>query len=149
MARGKKGRASNKKKKGKSGSTGGNAAAASAGRPRGRQPLGPAIPSGVLQGRTPDNWRDYEKAKALCADYPTVYSRYEQATNRFIDYMMDACPEDVRGGARSVDALTIAADWMDSQQHALPRSILRDLQLAIRLRSRVAKSVFWWWRWRS
>lgn len=142
MARGKKGRASNKKKKGKSGSTGGNAAAASTGRPRGRQPLGPAIPAGVLQGRTPDNWRDYEKAKALCADYPTVYSRYKQATNRFIDYMMDTCPEDVRGGARTVDALSICADWMDSQQHALPRSILRDLQLAIRLRSRVAKSVF-------
>jgi len=56
--------------------------------------------------------------------------------------MMNMCPEDVRGGARTVDALSIAADWLDSQQHAIPRSILRDLKVAIRLRSRVAKSVF-------
>lgn len=98
---------------------------------------------------TPDNWRDYEKAKALCADYPTVYSRYKQATNRFIDYMMDTCPEDVRGGARSVDALTIAADWMDSQQHAPSTFDLARFTARYPTEVSCGQVGIWWWRWRS
>jgi len=150
MARGKKGRSSNKTKKKKgssngngrrSGNTtnGGGSASASAQGGRGGG-VGPRIPSNVLQGKSP-NFKEFDKAKALQENYPTVYSRYKKATNRFIQYMMGKCPEEIRG-ARTVDALCTAADWMEGQKHILPRSVLQDLKLAIRIRSRVAKSMY-------
>mmetsp|Transcript_54298 Transcript_54298/g.162487 ORF Transcript_54298/g.162487 Transcript_54298/m.162487 type:complete len:927 (-) Transcript_54298:214-2994(-) len=143
MPHGKKGRSSNKKKhKGntnarRSGNVNrsGNVDTSAQG-----GGVGSRIPSNVLQGKSP-NFNEFEKTNALQENYPTVYSRYKKATESFIRYMMDQCPEEIRG-ARTVDALCTVADWMEGQRHILPRSILQDLKLAIRIRSRVAKSVY-------
>jgi hypothetical protein len=75
--------------------------------------------------------------------YPTVYSRYKNATNRFFDYMTEICPSEM-GEARkfNMNKLSAAAESMTSSGHVMERSVLRDLKLAIRIRTRVSKSVY-------
>jgi len=106
-----------------------------------QQGSGPKIPSNLIKGKHP-NFKEFERVQALQDNYPTLYTRYKTATKRFFTYMMENTPVHVRGEKETVDSLCIAAAWMDDQNHCLKPSIMKDLRLAIRLRSRVAKSLY-------
>jgi hypothetical protein len=94
-----------------------------------------------LEGKVPTQWEELKHV--LNPEFPTVYSRYKKATNRFIEYMTKICPSEMgEGGSRSTSSLLAAADWMAGTGHGMERSVLRDLKLAIRIRTRVAKSVY-------
>ncbi len=80
-------------------------------------------------------------------DYPTVYQRYKNATKRFVTYMekqarafgASILPEKTK---MSVSMLLTVADRMNGDGSAVDPLALKDLKLTIRIRSRVAKSVF-------
>ena len=96
----------------------------------------------TLEGKAPTQWEEL-KHVVLNPEFPTVYSRYKKATNRFIEYMAKSCPSEMgQGGSRSTSSLLAAVDWMAGTGHIMERSVLRDLKLAIRIRTRVAKSVY-------
>lgn len=95
----------------------------------------------AVEGDVPKEWLDWDR-KASNSNLQTIYYRYKQATNRFMRYMMEACPDDVLGGRFDINSLPIAADHMEETQHALDPSVIRDLKLAIRMRTRVAKSFY-------
>ena len=136
MARGKKGRSSNKKKqKGRGGGKAGGPAVAFGG-------FGAKIPSNVLQGETPDFEELNRPIRVHDGNYSSFYARYKQATKRFVDYMKGMCPEEVRGEIWTSDSIAKVAKWMKREQKAVPFKVLRDLQLAIRIRTRVAKQVY-------
>ena len=142
----KKGRANNKKKKGNDGSRaprgpniGFNSSPATGSGPS-PSSTNVNIEGNLLRGKAP-NFDKFERRQALQENYKSVYSRYKDATNRFFQYMIQQTPEDVRGKP-SVNALVVAADWMVEQGHPMDAMILKDLKLAIRIRSRVAKSVY-------
>ncbi|KAL7543356.1 hypothetical protein ACHAXR_013109 [Thalassiosira sp. AJA248-18] len=97
----------------------------------------------LLKGEIPNFG---ERSKAIRANYQTLYSRYKSATRRFLDYMRKNVPQDIIGGddaaASSVNFLLAAADWMAESSHVVDPIILKDLKLCIRMRTRVAQSMF-------
>jgi len=97
--------------------------------------------SKVLEGELP-NFQEFESRSILSERKATIYTRYKQATKRFVTYMMENTPVEVRGERVTADSIAIAADWMYEQKHALPPSILKDLKLAIRLRAKVSKTFY-------
>ena len=137
MAQGKgKGR-NNKKKKG------GPRAAGGAGRGGGGNSstnnASSSSPSTILKGDIPEFG---ERSKSIRGNYQSLYSRYKSATRRFLDYMRTNVPQDIIGGDASVNFLLTAADWMAETSHAIEPIILKDLKLCIRMRTRVAQSMF-------
>jgi hypothetical protein len=80
-------------------------------------------------------------------DYPTVYQRYKNATKRFVAYMekqahafgASLLPDKTK---MSVSTLLTIADRMHCDGHTMDPLALKDLKLMIRIRSRVANSVF-------
>lgn len=70
-----------------------------------------------------------------------MYSKYKEATNRFVEYMKSACPLEF-GAIDTANALMTASDVLSDTGHAMDRSILNDLKLGIRIRNRVAKSIY-------
>lgn len=93
----------------------------------------------VLEGTAP-SLIGFERRSPLHEDYPTVYRRYKDATRRFFQYMeKQGVPE---GCTMSVNTLMIIADRMHEENCTIDPLALRDLKLSIRIRSRVAKSVF-------
>ena len=137
MAQGKgKGR-NNKKKKG------GPRAAGGAGRGGGGNSstnnASSSSPSTILKGDIPEFG---ERSKSIRGNYQTLYSRYKSATRRFLDYMRTNVPQDIIGGDASVNFLLTAADWMAETSHTVEPIILKDLKLCIRMRTRVARSMF-------
>ena len=97
-----------------------------------------------LKGKRPTLWENKkEREKALHEEYPTIYSRYKNATKRFIGYMETACPSEMGNDHQhSTNSLLAATDYLVATNHVIDNSILKDLKLAIRIRSRVAKSVY-------
>lgn len=100
-----------------------------------------------FEGILPD-LRGFERRNPIHPDdYPTVYQRYKNATKRFLAYMekqaraFGACmlPDKTK---MSVNTLLTVADRMNCEGRATDPLALRDLKLTIRIRSRVAKSVF-------
>ena len=73
---------------------------------------------------------------------PSVYSRYKDATNRFVKFLLGNTPESVPGNRNSVDFLITAAEWMEENRFLIEKAVLVHLKLAIRMRARVAKSVY-------
>ena len=71
-----------------------------------------------------------------------MYARYKEATKQFVDYMINETPDSVEGNRKSVNFIVTAADWMAESNFVLNPSILKDLIISIRMRSRAAKSVF-------
>ena len=93
-------------------------------------------------GRSP-HLEDFQTIQQkLKNDYSDIYSRYKAATKRFTDYMKEKTPSSLVTDGSSVNFLIQAADWMYKTNHTMDVSILRDLKLAIRVRTRVAKSIF-------
>ncbi|KAL3936279.1 MAG: hypothetical protein SGBAC_008374 [Bacillariaceae sp.] len=118
-------------------------------RPAGTKPTKnlPLRPEHALEGSAP-SYQGFS-TEALHENYPSIYARYKAATNRVFQYMQDHAPsknsEESKNHDRilmNVNSLVTAADWMEENHHAMDPSILKDLKLAIRVRSRVAKSVF-------
>lgn len=97
--------------------------------------------SSVLKGNIP-NFDGYKRREAIAADYPTVYSRYKNATNRFFQYMREKTPASVVGGNKSINFLVTAADWMVESNHVMDPMALQDLKSSIRVRSRIARHIF-------
>ena len=96
-------------------------------------------PSTLLKGEIPDFG---ERSKAIRGNYQTLYSRYKSATRRFLGYMRKNVPQEIIGGDASVNFLLSAAEWMAESSHAVDPIILKDLKLCIRMRTRVAQSMF-------
>ena len=129
MAKKKQGRKTNKKKGGGGGGNRSNGNGASA-----------TDPSALLKGEIPDFGSINPITKK---DYSSIYSSYKSATRRFLQYMRDNVPENlVEDDDTSVNFLLTAADWMSSHSHVLDPYVMKDLKLCIRMRNRVAKSVF-------
>jgi hypothetical protein len=82
------------------------------------------------------------RRKSLQKDFPSLYSRYKDATKRFVHYMINAVPNSIEGNRNSVHFLVTAAEWMEGAGFQIETSILRSLKLAIRMRSKVAKSIY-------
>ena len=131
MAKKKQARKSNKKKGG-----GGNGA-----KSRGTVASSSTAtdPSALLKGGIPDFGSIHPITKR---NYSSIYSCYKSATHRFLQYMRDNVPKNLIDGDTSVNFLLTAADWMSSQSHVLDPYVIRDLKLCIRMRNRVAKSMF-------
>ena len=99
----------------------------------------------TLKGTRPSGWKEVLAASSNKSSnsYPSLYVKYKQATSKFFNYMMDQCPASVRGETKSVNSLIKAAEWMQETEHVLTgRSIMRNLEVAIRNRHRVSQSVF-------
>lgn len=131
MAKKKQARKSNKKKSG-GGNNGAKSRVASS---------SPTVtdPSALLKGEIPDFGSIEPITKR---NYSSIYSCYKSATHRFLQYMRDNVPKNLIDGDTSVNFLLTAADWMSSQSHVLDPYVMRDLKLCIRMRNRVAKSMF-------
>ena len=71
----------------------------------------------------------------------TVYSKYKVATKRFLDYMLNYCPQEDKTD-KGVNFLFSAVNLMVETKHSMEPAVLSDLKLSILLRSRVASSVF-------
>ena len=137
----KKGRQNNKKnKKNKSGHNG-NATKKTASE---AQSAASSSAGPCLQGQRPSNLKEYidRHHQGIQDNFPTFYVRYKEATKRFMDYMIHETPDYVEGSRKSVNFIVVAADWMAESNFVLNPSILKDLKISIRMRSRAAKSVF-------
>jgi len=130
MAKGKGKGCNNKKKKGGGAGRGGGNSSNNA---------SSSSSSTILKGDIPEFG---ERSKSIRKNYQTLYSRYKSATRRFLDYMRTHVPQDIIGGDASVNFLLTAADWMAETSHAVDPIILKDLKLCIRMRTRVAQSMF-------
>lgn len=95
-----------------------------------------------LKGERPADLREYMNRRRQGDHYPTFYLRYKEATKRFMDYMISETPDHVEGYRKSVNFIVVAADWMAETNFVLNPSILRDLKISIRMRSKAAKSLF-------
>ena len=93
-----------------------------------------------LKGKVPEFWENLKRGK-LHQAFPTVYSRYKKATTRFFEYMEKVCPSEM-GKGKSTNSLMAASDVLANTGHIMDRSILKDLKLAICMRTKVAKSVY-------
>ncbi|VEU38599.1 unnamed protein product [Pseudo-nitzschia multistriata] len=120
---------------------------------RERRPLNAATPSQSnpqdpkQNEATPLPWENLKKAD-LGKGFPTVYCRYKAATNRFVAYLIEQCPSVMgqREGSSNdnyaIDSLMEASDMLANTVHTIDRYVLSDLKLAIRIRSKVARSVY-------
>ena len=135
MGKKSKGKKTNKGKRG-----GGGCGGAKKGKPS-HASLVSCDPSTLIKGEVPD-FRQDSASRANVGNYATVYARYKTATRRFLDYMRTHVPEDVVDDAGAVNFLLPAVDWMRARDHAIDPAVLRDLKLCIRMRRRVADSVF-------
>jgi hypothetical protein len=90
--------------------------------------------------------KGFERRNPINPDeYPTVYQRYKDATKRFIAYMENQARAFgiLSGNSKIfVQHLMIVADHMDNEGCTVDPLALTDLKLTIRIRTRVAKSVF-------
>lgn len=132
----KNGRQTNNKKKQNRGAGHGKTSRPTANPPNrgGETTDGPA-----LEGTLP-SMSEFQRRSPIHQDYPTVYQRYKDATRRFIAYMeKQGIPE---GCTMSVNTLMIIADQMQEERRTVDPLALKDLKLSIRIRSRVAKSLF-------
>ncbi len=93
-----------------------------------------------LKGEAPKFWENLKQGNLQQA-FPTVYARYKNATKRFQNYMKNACPSEMEDGV-TANSLMAASDVLVNTGHVMDRSILKDLKLSIRIRSRVATSVY-------
>jgi hypothetical protein len=146
-----KGRQTNKSKKGHARHTNNpgnrNGSHASA---EGSKNMGPAPTFGetLHGGMYGFNGVDEQGKQALRKNYKSIYTRYKEATGRFFQYMIDETPESIYGGVNcnrikpSVNTLILAAEWMADQNYTIDPDILKCLKISIRMRSRVADSVF-------
>ena len=143
MPQRKKGRQTNKKKnkKNKSGCNG-NSTKNSVNEVRAA--ASSSATASCLQGQRPTNMEEYvdRRRQDIQNNFPSFYLRYKEATRRFMDYMIHGTPDYVEGNRKSVNFLVTAADWMAETNFVLNPSILKDLKISIRMRSRAAKSVF-------
>jgi len=97
-------------------------------------------PSALLKGDIPD-FGDMNHPVTK-RNYSTIYARYKSATRRFLQYMRGNVPQDEIGDDSTCNFLLTAADWMIANSHSLDANIMRDLKLCIRMRNRVARSMF-------
>jgi len=101
-----------------------------------------------LEGQRPSNFNMYidRRRQDIQDKCPSFYLRYKEATKRFMDYMIQKTPKYVEGNRKSVNFIVVAADWMadsaTSGSFVLNPSILKDLKISIRMRSKAAKSSF-------
>ncbi len=145
MPQRKKGRQNNKKnnKKNKPGYYGNEPKRRAAKKDEAQQSTSSSSGS-CLEGERPSNFKEYidRRRQDIQDNFKTFYVRYKEATKRFIDYMINETPDYVGGNRKSVNFVVVAADWMAESDFVLDPSILKDLKLSIRMRSRAAKSVF-------
>ncbi|CAJ1934011.1 unnamed protein product [Cylindrotheca closterium] len=92
-----------------------------------------------LERDAPDYQSFQLKQGALHETFPTVYTRYKAATDRFLKYMQDNSPESIHGNRMNVNSLITATDWMEETNRPVEPSIVKDLELVIRVRSRVTE----------
>lgn len=135
------------KGKGKGNKRGGAKKAGNKPSSRGGAPSSPSDPAALIKGKVPDvTTRARTSGGTGGGDRrPTLYARYKAATRRFLDYMRARAPADVVGtddGRGDIKFLLSAADWMSDADCAVDAAVLRDLKLCIRMRKRVADSVF-------
>jgi len=97
-------------------------------------------PSALLKGEIPDFGNMNHPVTKH--NYSTIYARYKSATRRFLQYMRGNVPKEEIGDDTTCNFLLTAADWMIANSHILDINIMRDLKLCIRMRNRVAKSMF-------
>ena len=95
----------------------------------------------ALKGEMPD-FLAHSCRRPVQPKLRTLYSRYKKATSRFVSYMLDNTPAGAGVNTASVNCLPVSADWMVDTKHILDPHVLKDLKLAIRVRSRVATSYF-------
>ena len=99
-------------------------------------------PENALKGVAP-SYQDFLKdEQPLHESYPTMYSRYKAATNRVFQYMKENSPESIHNNKITMNTLVTIADWMEENDRPIDPAFLKDLKLAIRMRSRAAKSIF-------
>jgi hypothetical protein len=98
-------------------------------------------PSSLLKGEVPE-FGNNDSSSVNESNYSTIYSRYKLATRRFLQYMRNSVPKEEIEGDTSCNFLLTAAEWMTANSHAMDPSIMNDLKLCIRMRSRVANSIF-------
>jgi hypothetical protein len=99
-------------------------------------------PSSLLQGEIPDFGDNTDVNPIAKGNFSTIYTRYKAATRRFLEYMRDSVPKEEIKDDKSCNFLLTAADWMSANSHVMDPNIMKDLKLCIRIRNRVAKSVF-------
>ena len=125
-----KGRKATNKNKGKRGGGGG---------PRGVQSPS-SDPSTLIKGTVPDF---DDVAPSTVRNYTTIYARYKAATRRFLNYMKANVPDDIVGdGSSGINFLLPAAEYLRDRRKSIDPRVLRDLRLCIRMRRKVADSVF-------
>ena len=100
----------------------------------------------ALDAATPPDMSGFERHNPIHPDdFPTIYQRYKDATKHFFAYMekqaraMCVHPETTE---MSGNALMIIADHMDDEGCTIDPLILKDLKLAILIRSRVVKYMY-------
>jgi hypothetical protein len=136
----KKGHATNKKKKKRNHATCGPMPSNNNNNMAGRVQQ---IDGSALRGKAPDMQRFCKDP--LHQELPTVYRRYKDATRDFVHYMKMRGIENgsfSEDESMSVNNLLTIADQMEADRYDVDSKALKDLKLAIRLRSRVARSVF-------
>jgi len=148
MPQRKKGRQNNKKKNNKKNNKAGNNGNGNGNGYGGAPNTARQAPVGqCLEGQRPSHFSENINGHDSRQDnVPSFYVRYKEATKRLIDYMIQKTPEYVEGNRKSVNFIVVAADWMaesaTSGSFVLDSSILKDLKISIRMRSRAAKSIF-------
>jgi len=95
-------------------------------------------PLSLIKGKVP---QIATKNNTNKQNYHTLYTKYKLSTQRFVTYMRENVPEDI-GSMKSVNFLLPAVDWMANNNHVIDPKILIDLKRCVRMRHRVAESVF-------
>jgi len=96
----------------------------------------------------PPNFQPFpQRGKVLPDNYRTEYSLYKEATKRVFEYLKEYTQEKQTGQddesmIMNVKSLVMAADRMAEGSIPVGPDILKDLKFAIRIRSRVARSVY-------
>ncbi|KAK1738247.1 Kazal-like domain-containing protein [Skeletonema marinoi] len=96
-------------------------------------------PSSLIKGEIPDFGNIHPVTKS---NYSSIYSCYKSATRRFLKFMRDNVPTSLIEDDTSCNFLLTAADWMSANSQILDPNVMKDLKLCIRMRNRVAKSMF-------
>mmetsp|Transcript_1993 Transcript_1993/g.4320 ORF Transcript_1993/g.4320 Transcript_1993/m.4320 type:complete len:940 (+) Transcript_1993:98-2917(+) len=138
---GKKSKGRKASNKGKRGGVGGGGSAKNA------SSSSSSDPSTCIKGKVPDFGSSSSSTSRIPnrGNYPTLYARYKSATRQFLDYMRTNVPNEIVGADGEnvpVNFLLAAADWMHVHNHAVDPAVLRSLKLCIRMRRRVADSIF-------
>ena len=95
--------------------------------------------SSLIKGEIPDFGNIVSVTKS---NYSSIYLCYKSATRRFLKYMRDNVPKHLIEDDTSINFLLTAADWMSANSQILDPNVMKDLKLCIRMRNRVAKSMF-------